>query len=245
MLEKRRISLGGQTIDVREKTTPMGKAFVFIHGIGVSGRYFYPLAKELSSDNSVYILDLPGYGKTPKPPKPLNVKMLARLVEQFIEQHAIDEPVLVGQSMGCQIAVHVANSNPGKYRNIILIGPTVDRHERNRFMQGLRLLQDTSMEPAHLNKIIFSDYIRMGVRRYLKTSSFMLADCIEKSLKKYTGKALIVRGENDPISSSKWCRYITDIAPHGCFCEVKGAAHVAQYTKPKEVGEICRKFLIK
>ncbi len=37
-------------------------AFVLVHGIGVSSRYFHPVAAFLAEHGTVYAIDLPGYG---------------------------------------------------------------------------------------------------------------------------------------------------------------------------------------
>ena len=41
-------------------------AIVMVHGIGTSHRYFSRLHRELESNGTVYPLDLPGFGGSPK-----------------------------------------------------------------------------------------------------------------------------------------------------------------------------------
>jgi pimeloyl-ACP methyl ester carboxylesterase len=242
-MQKKRVAVNGTEIDVRENVHPLYRPLIMVHGIGVSGTYFLPLAEELSRDYSVFILDLPGYGETPKPPKPLSISELAYVVDEFIELYKLRRPVLIGQSMGCQVVMELTKKKTGKYEEVVLVGPTANTKERNHFIQAWRLLQDTFLEPFKLNLIIFSDYLRMGAGRYLVTSKSMITNRIESNIKKYTGRVLVIRGENDKISPRDWCRHLVNISSRGSSIEIPGAAHVAQYTKPKELGDACRNFL--
>jgi pimeloyl-ACP methyl ester carboxylesterase len=243
MMQKKRVILNKLSIDVRAALGASGRPIVMVHGIGVSGSYFLRLAKELAGDHKVFVVDLPGYGKTPKPPEPLDIPQLASVLDEFIRHYQLEQPILIGQSMGCQIVVQLAKTDARAYPEVVLLGPTVNRKEASRLQQGARLIQDSFREPFKLNTIIFRDYARMGMFRYLRTSSFMVRNRIEENIKSYTGRVLIVRGARDPIAPQEWCQYLADIAHDGSFQEITEAAHVVQYTKPKELGAICRKFI--
>lgn len=45
----------------------VGADFVLVHGIGVSARSYGPTAAELAQQGDVYLIDLPGYGRSPRP----------------------------------------------------------------------------------------------------------------------------------------------------------------------------------
>jgi len=76
-LTRRRLSVDSHVVDVRGSPHRDGPAIVMVHGIGVSGDYFLPFARVLAPLRQVHLLDLPGYGTTPKPSRPLNVPELA------------------------------------------------------------------------------------------------------------------------------------------------------------------------
>lgn len=73
---------------------------VLVHGIGVSGRYFTPLARVLSGSARVCVLDLPGFGGSPRPAAPLSIREHAEVVAGVIAAAGLRRPVLVGHSMG-------------------------------------------------------------------------------------------------------------------------------------------------
>jgi pimeloyl-ACP methyl ester carboxylesterase len=245
MFEKKRIKVGDNVVDVRSNFVANRQPVVLIHGVGVSGTYFLPFAEELAKKYAVYILDLPGYGKTPRPSQPLTISELADVVLDVTMFYKLKDTVLVGQSMGCQTATQIATKKPNLYKKLILLGPTVNRKERNRFMQGIRLFQDTFYEPFKLNMIIIGDYARMGPLRYLKTCKFMVGDHIEKNLTAVPLPTLIVRGGNDKIVPKDWVHFLSSVMSHSETKEIPGAPHNVQYTNPIKLANVCNDFIRK
>ncbi len=241
-IQKRNID--GLEVGVRSNGyDPQKKTIVLIHGIGVSSRYFLPLAEQLSNDYNVYALDLPGYGSTTKPPKPLSVKELAEITASFLVKNHLSNVTAIGHSMGCQIIAHLTTINPSLISKVVLLAPTTNRRERSVFKQGMRLFQDTFIESPKVNYVIFSDYLRMGVLRYLKTSKHMVNDHIEDSLRTATVPHLIIRGERDPIVPRDWASYLKTLSPKIHRDEIPGAPHAFQYKYARETSTLCRTFI--
>jgi pimeloyl-ACP methyl ester carboxylesterase len=221
------------------------KTVVLIHGIGVSSAYYVPFAKQLSSNYNVFALDLPGYGKSPKPSKALTIKELAHITVIFLKKHKLAQTVLIGHSMGCQIIASMDTLSTNMVNKIILLAPTVNHHERTVFMQGVRLMQNTFFENPKTTIVIYSDYIRMGVLRYLKTSRWMVEDHIEDSLKNITIPTLIIRGKNDHIVPHDWVSYLCGLSSHIKFQEIPMAPHAFHYNFAQEAKAICQRFIQK
>ena len=91
-----------------------GPPLVLLHGIGldsasVSWRYALP---ELAATRRVYAPDLPGHGDSEKPRRRYTTEFYVDVVEQFVERLGLDEPGLVGLSMGGGVALGYALENP-------------------------------------------------------------------------------------------------------------------------------------
>lgn len=242
-LATQRMEIGGYAVDVH-MNRPDGhkKAIVFVHGIGVSGRYFFPLARELMDRYRVVIIDLPGYGKTPKPKHVLSITELATIVTKVSRELRLDVPIILGHSMGCQIVAHAVTQSPKLYAKMILLAPTVYANERTLLMQALRLTQDICFEPIRAGVIIFTDYMRMGLYRYLGTCRYMLEDRIEQTLEGCSVSVLFVRGQKDVIVPSAWIRELHELTP-SVVCEIADAPHAVQLDLPKFVADICHEFI--
>lgn len=241
---KQQIRVGKYAIDIRQSQSQRpAPVMLLIHGIGVSGTYFVPFAAECAPYYDVRIIDMPGYGQTPKPDHVLSPQEMADIAAAYLREGGVSRAIVVGQSMGCQTAAQLATHYPDLCAKLILIGPTVNIKERSVFIQALRLLQDTFMESPQANVLVARDYAHMGILRYLKTARHMMLDHIEEYLPTIKAPVLITRGANDKISPYEWILKLSESTPGSSLGEIPGAAHVAQFTKPKELFAQCQKFL--
>jgi pimeloyl-ACP methyl ester carboxylesterase len=216
-----------------------GPALVLVHGIGVSGRYFAPLADVLARDHRVLIPDLPGFGRSPRLDQRPTVEDMAASVRDYLRAADLDRPVLIGHSMGSQVVTEVMRQAPGAVLRGVCIGTVTDSRARNPVRQALRLARDGLHEPLRANAIITSDYLRAGPRWYTAMLQPMLAYATEEAAAQVADELLFVRGERDPICTRRWQAELTAAAPRGRSAEVPGAGHVTMYTHPDAVAELC------
>ncbi|HJP81772.1 MAG TPA: alpha/beta hydrolase [Candidatus Saccharimonadales bacterium] len=243
MFHKTRHKIGNNFIDVR-RSASKGQAILFIHGIGVSSNYFIPLAERMANHYEVHLLDMPGYGTTPKPQHPLSPTEQAQVAIAYMKKLGLKDAAIIGQSMGCQTAAHVAAQYPEGCAKLILIGPTVNKWERTLLSQAGRLLIDTFRESTKMNAIVLHDYFHMGLPAYLITSRAMIEDHIEDTLRRVTIPTCIIRGSRDGIAPEKWIRYLATITENSTEVHsVKGAPHNVQFSNDREVYELCDHFL--
>jgi pimeloyl-ACP methyl ester carboxylesterase len=233
-------SAAGYRLAVQEGGDPSAPSYVLVHGIGMSHRYLAPLAEHLARDGHVVVPDLPGFGRSPHPPEVLGIAEHAAVVVALVADLGLTAPVLVGQSMGCQVVVEALAANPGLASAGVLIGPVVDPQARSATRQGARLLRDSAHEPARVNAIITADYLRAGPRRYAATLPHMLGYRIEERIREVAEPVLVVRGEHDPIAPARWARELAAAAPRGTVAEVPRWGHNAMYPAPEVVGALCR-----
>jgi pimeloyl-ACP methyl ester carboxylesterase len=244
LLSQKRIDVGSYMVDVCSSDTHVSRqSIIFVHGIGVSGRYFLPFANELAKTYHVVVVDLPGYGKTPKPAHALSIIELADFIINFTKQLKLEGSVILGHSMGSQIVAHAVKQQPQLYSKVILLAPTVYAKERSLFMQSLRLLQDSLYEPIKASTVIFPDYLRMGIGRYLTTCRYMLEDRIEETLVHCPNATLIMRGTNDKIVPEEWAVYLDRVTPNSMLRHVHNAPHALQLGQPSIIATMCRNFI--
>ncbi|WP_309082068.1 alpha/beta hydrolase [Zhihengliuella sp.] len=212
---------------------------VLIHGIGVSPRYFEPLAAVLAERTAVHAIELPGFGSMPKPGRTLAIPEFADAAAEALRRAGISDVVLVGQSMGCQVAAEAAARHPGLARSLVLLGPTTNDRERTALRQGLRLAQDMLHESAAANAVVLSDYFRAGPVWYFRTLRPMLAHRLEETLERVHGPVRLIRGERDPIAPLAWLERLRLSSPAAQVAEIPGEAHVAMHGSPGAVARIC------
>lgn len=211
-----------------------GTPFVLVHGIGVDRSYFAPLAAVLAEHGRVHVLELPGFGRAPKPREVLSVEDHAALVVAMLR--SLGRPVvLVGQSMGCQIVLEAALRAPELVERVVAIGAVTDPAEATAPMQALRLVQDVLGETPATNRRVFSAYLRCGPRRYLATLPTMLRYDTEASAAAVRVPTMLVRGSRDPICRRPWARRLAARVADGRLVEIPGAHHNAMTSHPRAV----------
>ena len=209
-------------------------SYVLLHGIGVSHRYLARLHLELAGAADVYSFDLPGFGGTPRPARQLQVADYAAFVASVLARSAVRNAVVVGHSMGTQFAVDLALKEPGQVAGAVLMGPVVEPGRKTVHQQGTALSRDAMFsESLSANAIVFSDYLRTGLRWYLTELPVMLAYQLESKLAGVTQPVLVLRGARDPVARRSWCERLSSVAPHGTLAEIPGQGHVLQHTAPE------------
>ena len=220
---------------------------VLVHGFGISSSYFVPLAERLACRVEVYAPDLPGHGKSDTPPRPLDIAGLADALRRWLRAAGLDRIVVIGHSMGCQVAVELAARHPGLVDRLVLIGPTLDREARSlrrslpRFVAG-GLREPPSRGLFSLGLFIVKDYARMGPR-LLHELRAMFAHAIEAALPRVAAPVLFLRGEQDRVVPQRWVEELAALPAASTVVVVPGAAHAVHYSHPDAVAREIGAFL--
>ncbi|HEV7950919.1 MAG TPA: alpha/beta hydrolase [Glaciihabitans sp.] len=217
--------------------------FVLLHGIGMSHRYFYRLAQALSQHGDVYALDLPGFGATPRPHRPLSIDAYAAVIADALDELTITSCVVIGHSMGSQFATELAVIRPDLVSHTVLIGPVVDPDRRSVLWQAAALSLDSTKETPIANTLVFTDYLRAGPRWYLAMLPVMMTYPTLERAALVTSPLLVVRGEKDPIAKSGWCHELAATNVDGQCVEIPGQAHVVQHGAPHELTDAIVGFI--
>jgi pimeloyl-ACP methyl ester carboxylesterase len=104
-----------------------GKPVVMIHGFWSWSFTWEPLAELLAGSNfRCLALDLKGYGLTEKPQgADYSHRALARFTISFMDALGVDTAVLIGSSMGGNVALHAALRYPDRFAGLVLLAPAV------------------------------------------------------------------------------------------------------------------------
>ncbi|HEY9844977.1 MAG TPA: alpha/beta hydrolase [Candidatus Caenarcaniphilales bacterium] len=214
-----------------------------VHGLGVSSRHMMPTAELLAPDYQVYAPDLPGYGKSDKPQRLLELPELADALCKWMDEIGIERAVLLGNSFGCQVIVEFAVRHPARIERAVLQGPTVDRYARNFPQQFWRYILDTPNEPPSLGLLYFYDYCVTGLQRLIHNIQISLADPIEQKLPQVSVPTLVVRGKADPLVPQQWAEEVVDLLPEAQLIIIPGAGHAMNYSAPLELVRVTQAFL--
>jgi len=205
--------------------TGSAPTYLLLHGIGLSHREFTGLAGILSCTGQVLSFDLPGFGSTRKPDRPLTVEDYATVIAEKLVSRAVGPVIAVGHSMGAQFAVELARQFPNLVSQVVLIGPVVDADRRTLTAQGWGLLRDGPRERPATQLMVMHNYLRCGVPWFLTAAQAMRDYPTHVRIKDLTHPLLVIRGERDPIAKSKWCNWLRQQVPGGGLVTVPKHRH--------------------
>ena len=162
-----------------------GTPVLLLHGLGASKVSFLPTLDGLSADPAdadgtrfeVHAIDLPGFGKSSKPPpigRRYSMSWMADVVHGYLISNGLRDAHVVGNSMGGRIATELALRHPRSVRSTVGLGAAVAFDEYRRVAPFLRLgrPQYLAAAPVRLRR----SWVEAGVRELFHDPTTVPAD---------------------------------------------------------------------
>ncbi|WP_369217745.1 alpha/beta fold hydrolase [Streptomyces flavofungini] len=222
------------------------RTVVLVHGLGLSGRYFVPLARRLAASGaSVLVPDLPGNARSRAavrraPAVEHSAELLARWHKELLPGPSL----LVANSVGAQVVAALTARHPQLVNGMVLVGPALEPEASASRLFG-RLLADAPRETLSLLAVAATDYLLTGLPRCAVSFRHALRDAagaFEGNLAQVRVPTLLVRGAGDTIATGAWLRRVAALTGAARTEEVPGAAHAAHYTAPDALAALIHDF---
>lgn len=212
---------------------------VLVQGMAVAD-YLMPGLGSFTAWTRAHLVELPGFAGSGEPPHELDVAEFARCVADWLAAHDLGRVILAGHSSGTQVAASAAEGHPD-VAGVVLASPTVDPVARGRLRLLVRWRWDSRYEPPGLNDVHLPEWKRAGPRRLLHIVKIHLHDALEDSVARLTVPLLVIRGEQDRISTSTWGRALAATVDHGEYVQLPGA-HTFPWLAPHAWSAPVREF---
>lgn len=102
------------------RSSGQGAPLIILHGLFGSSDNWYSLAKVFAEKFTVYVVDQRNHGQSPHTEE-MNYSLLAEDLNDFIVEHSIQQPVIMGHSMGGKTAMNFAVKYPEKLSKLIVV----------------------------------------------------------------------------------------------------------------------------
>jgi len=146
-----------------------GEPIVILHGVfGSSDNWLTP-AKVLSQDHKVYLIDQRNHGHSPKSDVFNNVIMAEDLAE-FMDQHSIKDPTVIGHSMGGKVAMNFAKKHEENLKKLIVvdIAPKYYPPHHQKILAGMKAIDLKQLKTRQeADEILKQFEPEIGVRQFL------------------------------------------------------------------------------
>lgn len=128
-----------------------GLTFVFIHGLGSSQNYYFPVIAHLASHRCI-TLDTYGAARSTYTGQPVSIVSIASDVVAVLDALHVSQAIMVGHSMGGLVVTLLGAQYADRVKGVVAIGPT---HPSEALATGMRKRHETvlaCMFPSHLAK---------------------------------------------------------------------------------------------
>ncbi len=238
--------MDGLDLFYRESQNPPdAPVMLHLHGFGLSGRYLLPTAELLQDEFHTYVPDLPGFGRSVRPAKALDVPGLAHAAARFMDDRGAASATLVGNSMGCPVILEFAHDFPDRIDRAVLVSPAGGMHNQPLTRAMTQLARDGGREPSALVRVATPDYLRFGVSSTAKMFSALMHYPSLERLLDLRIPTLVVLGDRDPLMPSP--ARVKEVASHIdnqlVLVVIEGAAHAINFSHPGELANVIRQFM--
>jgi pimeloyl-ACP methyl ester carboxylesterase len=241
-----------------------GKPLLILHGLFGSSDNWLTQAKLFADSFKVYTVDLRNHGLSPHSDVFDYQSMVSDLVE-FVDDHNIVAPVIIGHSMGGKAAMNFALAHPEKIDKLIVvdISPRAYDLEHYAILDGLNSIPINTIASRNeadeiLTKFVSESDVRQFLLKnlqrkpaggfYWKINLPVLTQKLSnigldlQFKGTFTKPTLFIRGaRSNYVLDTDWSR-IPTIFPEATL-ETLETGHWVQAEKPKEFVEVTMRWL--
>jgi pimeloyl-[acyl-carrier protein] methyl ester esterase len=247
-----------------------GTPLVMLHGWGLNLRVFDALSLSLSDSCHVLRLDLPGHGKSAWDPRAATLPGHAMLVRDELLARVPAPWILLGWSLGGQVALELAAAEPQRVERLVLIAATprfVASHDWPYGMSSTALRLFAQRLTSDRRRTV-SEFLELQVRGSaagervlrelqaalvahgetgLEALAAGLASLAQTDLRRRLGAivqpALVLAGQYDRITPPQASRALAERLPGGRYAEFSRAGHAPFLSHARAVATAVREFL--
>lgn len=220
-----------------------GPPLVLVHGVAMSASDLAPLFRTLAREHRVYAPDLLGYGGSDQPrDSDYSIATQANVVGGFLDAVKLQQPDVMGLSMGGWVALKIAAEHPERIRRLVLVSSAgfefrTTLHERSFSAQTIPELQTSlRMQTDRADLIpmfVLRDILRTSkqkawiVRASMRAMLTTRRELLDGKLERVRMPVLLVWGTKDRIIPFTLAARMQRELPQAKLVSLEGCGHLA------------------
>lgn len=160
-----------------------GTPVILLHGLLGSSDNLWRVGKELAATHEVFIPDLRNHGKSPHD-NMMNYPAMAEDLNEFIRSHRIENPVLIGHSMGGKVAMQYALEGHVPVEKLVVVDIGIKKYHLEKHFHFIKLMRETNFDSFSKRSEVESHFLA-----HIKDERvvFLLLKNLERQTKKRLG----------------------------------------------------------
>ncbi len=228
-----------------------GKPVILLHGWGQNTEMMAFIGEFLKSHFIVYNLDMPGFGQSGDPKEAWGSFEYCQFLRHFCETMQIEDPIIIGHSFGCRIAIQYAVHYP--VHRMVLTGAAGIRDKRGidyyartyTYKLGKKILSLKPFEKykEELMKNAGSEDYRNSSGVMRQTFVKIVNEDLKDLLKDVKAETLLVFGENDEATPVEKGKMMEKLMPDAALVIFENDDHYAYFHQPQRFCLVLDAFL--
>ncbi len=232
-----------------------GPAMILMHGWGCNGSTVRSIADIAAEKHTVYNIDLPGFGKSSEPVSVWGVEDYTSMLEKFVSDLGIENPVILGHSFGGRVGILYASRN--NVDKLILVDAAGVKPKRSlkyyfkiySFKAG-KIISRIVLGKKKAESRIERMRKRNGSSDYSKASPMMrsiLIKVVNEDLKyampSIKAPTLLVWGENDTATPLRDAKVMERLIPDAGLVSFPACGHYSFLDNHYQFAAVLRSFI--
>ena len=237
------------------------RTLVLIHGLGASAERWSRVIPFLERDFHLIIPDLIGFGQSDKPLVDYTTDFFTEFLKKFINSCNIEDPYVMGSSLGGQVTAEYAAKN-SKLKKLILVSPSgmmkqstpaLDAYtmaalypNETNAKNAFEMMEGSGIEVDPMIVDSFIERMKMPNAKMAFMSTLLglkNAEIITTKLKSINVPTLIIWGGNDPVIPIHHADGFVSTIKDCRFFRMDGCGHTPYVQAPEDFSEIVLDFL--
>lgn len=227
------------------------KEIIFLHGWGNSSKTFINQVNFLKNQYHLYLIDLPGFGKSNEQLKIYSLDDYVNLIKDFIKEKEINNPILIGHSFGGRVIIKYLKTN---YVDKIILIASAGIKQKKTIKQKLKIINYKIKKKWYQltkNYVEYNYLIKTnGSTDYQNASTILKSTMVKiinedltKQLKTITSKTLLIWGQNDTETKINDAYLFKKLIKNSTLTIFKNAGHFVHIDEYQNVNELIKKFI--
>jgi pimeloyl-ACP methyl ester carboxylesterase len=252
-------------MELNYKVLGEGKDLIILHGLFGSLDNWQTLAKYWADNYRVWLIDQRNHGRSPHS-KDFSYQLMAEDLNNFIDEHKINSPIVLGHSMGGKTAMEFAVNNPNMLSKLIVVDIAPVKYQVHHYsiIDALKSVPLQSIEKrSEAEEILAKNISEFGVRQFLLKNLYrnndggyswrfnlnIISDNIlpiseyDIPIGKFEGKTLFVKGDNSDYILNSYKEIIVGKFPKARIETIKNAGHWIHAEQPQVFFDLVSDFM--
>jgi non-heme chloroperoxidase len=243
----------GVTLESIEHRSTSGTPVILLHGVTDSWRSFEHLLPHLPRSLRAIAATQRGHGNSSKPAT-YHYGEMAADIAALLDALQIPSAVIVGHSMGGQVALRLALDHPSRVRGLVLLASfhTLRAHEviQELWSEGIGAMRDpidpafvrafqegtvATPIPAAQMDVFVGESLKVPARVWQATFREFLDEDFQGELGRIAAPTLVVSGGKDPLSRAEERTALLASIPGATAIDYPEQGHAVHWEQPAAI----------